>query len=108
VLASDVSHFYENMASERPFTTTFHIGEMLEGCDKLLALAPDESHVVPEHDPLMMKLYPAPSLQLEGVAVRLTCRRRAPRRCVPTIQAIDGERTKLRRIAVRLFVCRSF
>jgi len=23
-----------NYASERPFTTTFHIGEMLEGCDK--------------------------------------------------------------------------
>jgi len=60
-----------NYASERPFTTTFHIGEMLEGCDKLLALAPDESHVVPEHDPLMMKLYPAPSPQLEGAAVRL-------------------------------------
>src|SRR4051812_27784718 len=57
--------------SERPFTTTFHIRETLEGCDKLLALAPDESHVVPEHDPLMMKLYPAPSPQLEGAAVRL-------------------------------------
>jgi hypothetical protein len=25
------SHFYENMASSRPFTTAFHIGEMLEG-----------------------------------------------------------------------------
>ena len=71
VLASDVSHFYENMASERPFTTAFHIGEMLEGFDKLRALAPDESHVVPGHDPLVMKLYPAPSPQLEGVAVRL-------------------------------------
>ena len=31
VLASDVTHFYENMASSRPFTTAFHIGEMLEG-----------------------------------------------------------------------------
>ena len=61
VLASDVSHFYENMASERPFTTALHIGEMLEGFDKLLALAPDESHIVPGHDPLVMKLYPAPS-----------------------------------------------
>ena len=42
VLASDVTHFYENMASSRPFTTAFHIGEMLEGFDRLLALAPDE------------------------------------------------------------------
>jgi glyoxylase-like metal-dependent hydrolase (beta-lactamase superfamily II) len=71
VLASDVSHFYENMASERPFTTALHIGEMLEGFDKLLKLAPDESHIIPGHDPLVMKLYPAPNSELEGVAVRL-------------------------------------
>jgi len=71
VLASDVSHFYENMASERPFTTALHIGEMLEGFEKLLALAPDESHIVPGHDPLVMKLYPAPNPALEGIAVRL-------------------------------------
>ena len=71
VLASDVSHFYENMASERPFTTALHIGEMLEGFDKLLKLAPDESHIIPGHDPLVMKLYPAPSPELEGIAVRL-------------------------------------
>jgi glyoxylase-like metal-dependent hydrolase (beta-lactamase superfamily II) len=71
VLASDVSHFYENMASERPFTTAFHIGEMLEGFERLKAAAPDESHIVPGHDPLVMKLYPAPSSRLEGIAVRL-------------------------------------
>ena len=71
VLASDVTHFYENMASSRPFTTAFHIGEMLEGFDRLLALAPDESHIVPGHDPLVMKLYPAPGPELEGLAVRL-------------------------------------
>jgi glyoxylase-like metal-dependent hydrolase (beta-lactamase superfamily II) len=71
VLASDVSHFYENMASQRPFTTAFHIGEMLEGFDRLLTIAPSESHIVPGHDPLVMKLYPAPSPELEGIAVRL-------------------------------------
>ena len=71
VLASDVSHFYENMASGRPFTTALHIGEMLEGFDRLLTLAPDESHIVPGHDPLVMKIYPAPSRELEGIAVRL-------------------------------------
>jgi glyoxylase-like metal-dependent hydrolase (beta-lactamase superfamily II) len=71
VLASDVAHFYENMASSRPFTTAFHIGEMLEGFDRLLALAPSESHIVPGHDPLVMKLYPAPNAELEGIVVRL-------------------------------------
>jgi glyoxylase-like metal-dependent hydrolase (beta-lactamase superfamily II) len=71
VLASDVSHFYENLASGRPFPTAFHIGEMLEGFEKLLAAAPDESHIVPGHDPLVMRLYPAPSSALEGIVVRL-------------------------------------
>jgi len=71
VLASDVSHFYENMASGRPFPTAFHVGEMLEGFEKLLAAAPDESHIVPGHDPLVMQLYPAPSPELENIIVRL-------------------------------------
>src|SRR5258708_38047545 len=83
VLASDVTHFYENMASSRPFTTAFHIGKMLEGFDRLLELAPDEGHIVPGHDPLVMKLYPAPSPELEGVAVRLD----VPPSCVPPCRA---------------------
>jgi glyoxylase-like metal-dependent hydrolase (beta-lactamase superfamily II) len=71
VLASDVSHFYENLASGRPFPTAFHVGEMLEGFEKLLAVAPGERHIVPGHDPLVMRLYPAPSPELEGIVVRL-------------------------------------
>ena len=71
VLASDVSHFYENLASGRPFPTAFHVGEMLEGFERLLAVAPDERHIVPGHDPLVMRLYPAPSPELEGIVVRL-------------------------------------
>jgi len=71
VLASDVNHFYENLASGRPFPTAFHVGEMLEGFEKLLASAPGESHIVPGHDPLVMRLYPAPSPDLEGIVVRL-------------------------------------
>jgi glyoxylase-like metal-dependent hydrolase (beta-lactamase superfamily II) len=71
VVASDVSHFYENMAAGRPYTTAFHVGEMLEAFEKLLARAPDESHIVPGHDPLVMKLYPPPTPALEGIVVRL-------------------------------------
>ncbi|MBO0710522.1 MAG: N-acyl homoserine lactonase family protein, partial [Acetobacteraceae bacterium] len=40
VVASDVSHYYENMESGRPFTVAFHVGGMLEGFDKLYAAAP--------------------------------------------------------------------
>jgi glyoxylase-like metal-dependent hydrolase (beta-lactamase superfamily II) len=71
VLASDASHFYENLHTERPFTRAFHVGQMLEAFDRLAALAPGPDHIVPGHDSLVMQLYPAPSAELEGVVVRL-------------------------------------
>ena len=70
VLASDVTHFSENMEAGRPFTTAFHIGEMLEGFDKLRALAPSPKHIVPGHDPEVMRCYPALPGQ-EGIVVEL-------------------------------------
>jgi len=70
VLASDVTHFYENMEAGRPFTTAFHIGEMLEGFDKLRQLAPSPQHIVPGHDPEVMRRYPAVP-GLEGIVARL-------------------------------------
>lgn len=70
VLASDATHYYENMNSYRPFTTAFHIGEMMESFDKLKRVAPSNDHIIPGHDPLVMKLYPALTGQ-EGVIVRL-------------------------------------
>ena len=70
VLASDVTHFYENMESGRPFTTAFHIGEMLEGFETLRRLAPSPQHIVPGHDPEVMRRYPAVP-GLEGIVARL-------------------------------------
>ncbi len=70
VLASDVTHFYENMESGRPFTTAFHIGEMLEGFETLKRLAPSPQHIVPGHDPEVMRRYPAVP-GLEGIVARL-------------------------------------
>jgi glyoxylase-like metal-dependent hydrolase (beta-lactamase superfamily II) len=71
VLASDVTHFYENMETYKPFVTAFHIGCMLEGFDKLRAAAPSPQHIVPGHDPLVMQRYKAPRADLEGIVVRL-------------------------------------
>lgn len=71
VLASDASHFYENMESRRPFTAAWHIGEMIESFNRLYAAAPTPAHVVPGHDPLVMVRYPAPSPALQGIVVRL-------------------------------------
>ena len=47
VLASDVTHFYENMETGRPFTTAFHIGDMLDAFDTLRAHAPRRSTSFP-------------------------------------------------------------
>jgi glyoxylase-like metal-dependent hydrolase (beta-lactamase superfamily II) len=71
VLASDVTHFYENLLTGRPFTTAFHVAEMLEAFSKLIAAAPSRSHIIPGHDPLVMRRYPAFSTGLVGIAVRL-------------------------------------
>jgi glyoxylase-like metal-dependent hydrolase (beta-lactamase superfamily II) len=71
VLASDVTHFYANMEQGRPFSTAFHVGEMLEGFDRLRAVATSEAHIIPGHDPLVMARYPASRAGLEGIAVRL-------------------------------------
>ena len=78
VIASDVAHYYENMDSVRPFTTAYHVGDMLEAYDKVKALAPGRDHIIPGHDPLVMKLYPAPRPDLEGTIVRLDVMPRSP------------------------------
>jgi glyoxylase-like metal-dependent hydrolase (beta-lactamase superfamily II) len=71
VLASDACHFYENMERGMPFPIVYHMGDMIEGWGKLKGLAESPKHVVPGHDPLVMKQYPAPKKELEGVVVRL-------------------------------------
>ncbi len=47
VLASDVSHYYENMEAGRPFTAAFHIGDMIDAYDTLRAHAPSPQHIIP-------------------------------------------------------------
>lgn len=71
VLASDASHYYEHFGKGRVFPTVFNIGETLEGYRKLQRLAASPEHIIPGHDPLVMARYPAPSSELQGIAVRL-------------------------------------
>ena len=85
VLASDATHFYENMATNRPFTTALHIGQMLDGYRLLEKLAPSPRHIVPGHDPYVMQEYPAARSELEGIAVRLD---REP--CAPALSFAAG------------------
>jgi glyoxylase-like metal-dependent hydrolase (beta-lactamase superfamily II) len=71
VLASDASHLYANMEQGRPFPIVYNLGDMIEGWKTLQKLASSREHIVPGHDPLVLKRYPAAKRGLEGIAVRL-------------------------------------
>jgi hypothetical protein len=71
VLASDAAHLYANMEQIRPFPTVYNVGDMLAGHRRAYALASSRAHVVPGHDPLVLKRYPAPNRALEGIVARL-------------------------------------
>jgi hypothetical protein len=53
------------------FPTVYNVADAVEGYTILKGLAESPQHIVPGHDPLVMKRYPAVSRELEGIAVRL-------------------------------------
>ncbi|WP_136420006.1 N-acyl homoserine lactonase family protein [Herbaspirillum sp. ST 5-3] len=59
VLASDASHFYENIHRDSPFPIVFHVGDMLDAYRRLLSLSDTPDHLIPGHDPLVLQRYPA-------------------------------------------------
>jgi glyoxylase-like metal-dependent hydrolase (beta-lactamase superfamily II) len=59
------------MEQGRPFPIVYNVADMLEGHRRLNQLAASPRHIVPGHDPLVMRRYTAPGRELEGVAVRL-------------------------------------
>lgn len=71
VLASDASHYYEHMETERCFPLVYDVAEMIEGYATLRRLAASAKHIIPGHDPLVLQRYPAPSPELKGAVVRL-------------------------------------
>jgi glyoxylase-like metal-dependent hydrolase (beta-lactamase superfamily II) len=73
VLASDASHLYAHFQQNRVFPVVYNVGDMLEGYRLLYRLADSPNHIVPGHDPLVMRHYPAPRPELEGIIVRLDC-----------------------------------
>lgn len=79
VVASDATHYYDNLAQGRPFPTVYSVGDMMEGFRTVQALADSADHIIPGHDPLVMQLYPPVSKELDGIAVRLDVAPRADR-----------------------------
>ena len=59
VLASDAAHYYENVFAEKPFPIVVDLEDMLSGFRTLRRLASHDRLIVPGHDPLVRKLYPA-------------------------------------------------
>src|SRR5205085_892921 len=67
VLAADASHFYANFEQMRAYATVYNVGDMLEGFATVKRLASSPAHVIPGHDPLVLRHYPAPKPELEGI-----------------------------------------
>jgi glyoxylase-like metal-dependent hydrolase (beta-lactamase superfamily II) len=71
VLASDASHYYANMNEKRPFPIVYDVPEMIAGWERVRSLASSDGHVIPGHDPEVMRRFPPASPELAGIAVRL-------------------------------------
>jgi glyoxylase-like metal-dependent hydrolase (beta-lactamase superfamily II) len=71
VLASDATHFYANIEEGRPFPIVYNVAEMMDGHATIKRLADSRHHIIPGHDPLVLKRYPAARPGLEGIVARL-------------------------------------
>lgn len=69
VLASDASHYYENIEGLRPFPIVFNVADMLEGHRRLMALAGSVDRLVPGHDPEVLRRYPRVATDAVGIAL---------------------------------------
>ncbi|MBV6303929.1 N-acyl homoserine lactonase family protein [Candidimonas humi] len=74
VLASDASHYYENMDAERPFPIVYNVADMLAGYGQLKAVASSPDHIVPGHDPDVLKKYPAHQADINTCLLHLSPR----------------------------------
>ena len=71
VLAADASHLYAHINEGRVFPITYNVGDVLEGYETIKRLADSQDHIIPGHDPEVVRRYPAARGGLEGFAVRL-------------------------------------
>jgi glyoxylase-like metal-dependent hydrolase (beta-lactamase superfamily II) len=71
VVASDCCHLYSHIDEGRVFPITYSVGDTLEGYRALLKLASSRQHMVPGHDPEVLKIYPAATPNLANWIARL-------------------------------------
>ena len=71
-LASDALHYYREIELGRPWSSNaFSVADMLDAHDTIQSLSDSADHIIPAHDPLVLKRYPAVSAALRRLAVRL-------------------------------------
>ena len=71
VLASDAAHLYANIERRLPFPGLHDETAAIAGFDRVRELAGASGRVIPGHDPEVLKRYPAPSAELQGIVARL-------------------------------------
>jgi hypothetical protein len=58
VLAGDASHLWGNIRKRMPFPVVVDVARMLKGFEILESLADGPDHIIPGHDPLILKRFP--------------------------------------------------
>ncbi len=71
ILASDATHFYQELELDRPFGVCVDIEEMYETYETLRKLAKGGAVVVPGHDPEVAKRFPSVEGDAAVIAVRI-------------------------------------
>ena len=91
VLASDAAHFYENVFARKPFPIVVDLQNMLDGFERLEALASTPDLIIPGHDPLVTDCFPqdrAPHIwRLDKGAIQ------APRTAIAELPAKTAQKT---------------
>ena len=70
IVASDAVHLYDEMERVRPFRVFYDLKEMLEGYRTLGARMLSRDHLIPGHDPELVRRFPAAGPEFEGEVVR--------------------------------------
>ncbi|MFT3816567.1 MAG: N-acyl homoserine lactonase family protein [Rubrivivax sp.] len=70
-LLSDTPHYFENLRARRPHPFTLDFGQTLDSYDRISSTMGSWDKMIPGHDPLLLKMYPAPSRELEGIVLKL-------------------------------------
>lgn len=71
VLLSDAAHYFENIERRRPFPLVADVPQMMDSFERAAAMAGGLDRLIPGHDPLVLRMYPAASPELRGEVARL-------------------------------------